>query len=46
MSVSKEKLIKILQGLLKTDTNLDFLLELKREDLKRLVAITRVRLEE
>ena len=40
------KLLKILQGLLKTDTNLDFLLELKKEDLEKLVAVVRGRLEE
>ena len=46
MSISKEELIKILNGLLKTETNLDFLLELKKEDLERLVAMVRDRLEE
>ena len=46
MSISKEELIKIIKGLLKTETNLDFLLELKKEDLKRLVAVVRDRLEE
>jgi hypothetical protein len=46
ISVSKEELIKILQKILKTETNLDFLLELKKEDLERLVAIIRGRLEE
>ena len=46
MSISKEELIKILNGLLKTETNLDFLLELKKEDLERLVAVVRDRLEE
>ena len=44
--MSKEELIKILQKILKAETNLDFLLELKKEDLKRLVAIIRGRLEE
>ena len=44
--MSKEELIKILQKILKTETNLDFLLELKKEDLERLVAIIRGRLEE
>jgi hypothetical protein len=46
ISVSKEELIKILQKILKTETNLDFLLELKKEDLENLVAIIRGRLEE
>ena len=44
--MSKEDLLKILQKILKTETNLDFLLELKKEDLERLVAIIRGRLEE
>ena len=44
--MSKEELIKILRKILKTETNLDFLLELKKEGLKRLVAIIRGRLEE
>ena len=46
ISVSKEELIKILQKILKTETNLDFLLDLNKEDLERLVAIIRGRLEE
>jgi len=46
ISLSKEELIKILKGLLKTETDLDFLLELKEDDLKRLVGIIRGRLEE
>ena len=44
--MNKEELIKILQKILKTETNLDFLLELKKEDLERLVAVVRDRLEE
>ena len=43
--MNKEELVKILRGLLKTETNLDFLLELKKEDLERLVAVVRDRLE-
>jgi len=35
-----------LKGLLKTEANLELLLELKEKDLKRLVAIIRRRLEE
>ena len=45
MSISKEDLIKILQKILKTEINLDFLLELKKEDLERLVAVVRDQLE-
>jgi hypothetical protein len=44
--MNKEELIKILQKILKTETDLDFLLELKKEDLKRLVAVVRGRLDE
>ena len=44
--MSKEELIKILQKILKTETNLDFLLKLKKEDLESLVAVVRGRLEE
>ncbi len=44
--MNKEELIKILKGLLNTETNLDFLFELKKEDWERLVALVRGRLEE
>jgi len=44
--MNKEELIKILKGLLKTETDLDFLLELKKDDLKRLVPVARGRLDE
>ena len=44
--MNKEELVKILNGLLKTETNLDFLLELKKDDLENLVAVVRDRLEE
>jgi len=44
--MNKEELIIILQKILKTETDLDFLLELKKEDLKRLVAVVRGRLDE
>ncbi len=44
--MDKELLVKILKGLLKTETNLDFLLGLKQEDLRKLVAVIRDRLEE
>ena len=43
--MNKEALVKILKGLLKTESDLDFLLELKKEDLKKLVAVIRDRLE-
>ena len=39
--MTKEKLIKMLQGLLKTEESLDFLLELRKEDLEKLVGIVR-----
>ena len=39
--MTKDKLIKLLQRLLNTKDNLDFLLELETEDLKKLVAIVR-----
>jgi hypothetical protein len=44
--MNKEELIKILKGLLNTETNLDFLFELEKEDLERLVAVVRGRLDE
>ena len=44
--MNKEDLVKILKGLLKTETNLDFLLELKNEDLRKLVAVVRDSQEE
>jgi hypothetical protein len=44
--MNKEELAKILKGLLKTESDLDFLLELNKEDLERLVAVVRGRLEE
>jgi len=44
--MNKEELLKILKGLLKTETDLDFLSELKGGDLEKLVAVVRDRLEE
>ena len=44
--MNKEELVKILKGLLKTETDLAFLLELKEDDLEKLVAVVRDRLEE
>jgi hypothetical protein len=43
--MTKEKLIKVLQNLLNTEDNLNFLLELKKEDLEKLVAVVRERVE-
>jgi hypothetical protein len=39
------KLVTILQGLLNTQENMDFLLELKVEDLGKMVGIIRERIE-
>jgi hypothetical protein len=39
--MNKEKLVKIIQQLLKTGDELDFLMELRREDLEKLVASIR-----
>ena len=44
-SMTKGKLVKLLQRLLKTSENLDFLLDLKKEDLERLIALVRERVE-
>ena len=43
--MTKERLVGILQELLKTDEDLDFLKELKREDLEKLVACVRDRID-
>ncbi|MGD0230414.1 MAG: hypothetical protein ABSC19_08655 [Syntrophorhabdales bacterium] len=43
--MNNDKLIKIIQELLKTDDGLDFLRELKREDLEKLVACIRDRID-
>jgi len=43
--MSKEDLLKILQSLLKTAGPLNFLLDLKIDDLQKLVAIVRDRVE-
>ena len=39
--MNKEKLVEIIRGLLKTGDELDFLAELRREDLEKLVASIR-----
>jgi hypothetical protein len=44
--MEKEKLITILQGLLDTQENLDFLLKLTVEDLEKMVGIVRERVQE
>ncbi len=41
--VTKDKLVDKIKELLKTDNDLDFLLELKKEELERLVACIRDR---
>ena len=43
--MTKDKLIKLLQGLLESKEDLDFLLELKEEDIEKLVAIFREKVE-
>ena len=42
--ITKEKLTNIIKELLKTDTDLRFLQELRREDLEKLVACVRDRI--
>ena len=43
--MTKEKLIEKIKKLLETDADLDFLLELKKEDIERLVACIRDRMD-
>jgi len=43
--MERKKLITILQGLLNTQENLDFLLKLTVEDLEKMVGIVRERIE-
>jgi hypothetical protein len=43
--MERKKLITILQGLLNTQENFDFLLELTVEDLEKMVGIVRERVE-
>jgi len=40
-NITKEKLVKIIQGLLVTDADLDFLLQLDGTDIETLVACIR-----
>ena len=44
-AMTKDKLIKILRGILKTDNDLSFLLKLKKGELETLVACVRDRVE-
>ena len=43
--MTKEKLIEIVQGILNTDVDLSFLLQLKKSELETLVACIRNRVE-
>ena len=43
--MTKEKLINIIKGLLDTDVDLRFLLQLKKDDLETLVACIRDRID-
>jgi len=44
--INREKLVRIVQELLKTDQDLGFLKDLKKEDLERLVACIRDRIDQ
>ena len=44
--MTKEKLVQIIQGLLKTEVDLSFLLQLKKGDVETLVACVRDRVEQ
>ena len=44
--MTKEKLIEIVQGILNTDVDLSFLLQLKKSELETLVACIRDRVEQ
>ena len=43
--MTKDKLIGVLKGILNTVENIDFLLELNKEDIEKLVAVVRERVE-
>ncbi len=45
-SMTKDKLVEKIREILKTDNDLDFLLELKKEELERLVACIRDRVDQ
>ena len=44
--MTKEKLIEIIQGILQTDVDLSFLLQLKERELERLIACIRERVDQ
>ena len=44
--MTKEKLIEIMQGILKTDVELSFLLQLKERELETLIACIRERVDQ
>ncbi len=44
--MTKEKLLEKIRELLKTDNDLNFLLELKKEEIERLVACIRDRVDQ
>ncbi len=44
--MTKDRLVEKIREILKTDNNLDFLLELKKEELERLVACIRDRVDQ
>ncbi len=45
-SMTKDELVEKIEELLKTDINLNFLLRLKKEEVERLVACIRERVDE
>ena len=44
--MTKEELIEIIEGILNTDIDLSFLLQLKEDELEKLVAAIRERIEQ
>ncbi len=44
--MTKDELVEIIKGLLKTNVDLNFLLILKKEEIERLVACIRVRVDQ
>jgi hypothetical protein len=44
--MTKEKLIEIIQGILQTDVDLSFLLQLKERELETLIACIRERVDQ
>jgi type VI protein secretion system component VasK len=44
--MNKEKLVEIIQGVLKTDVDLAFLLQLRKSELETLIACIRDRVEQ